>query len=125
VRPILTDTQNVNSMVESEVRSKARAIVIDVVQLVSQKLFGIMPDDLMVQFNPLRMLNAKEEEEVKNHQFNRTMAAYTSGLIDDTVAKEAINKDSLLPIEIDANVPATDPIGGGFLTPDGQRVKDF
>lgn len=116
------DIENYNSMIESEVRSKVRFMVIDVVGLISQKLFGIMPDDLMIQFNPLRILNAKEEEEVKNHQFNRTLSAYSAGLIEDKEAKQAINRDSLLPIEINENTPALPPLGQEFDVTDGENV---
>lgn len=117
------DIENYNSMIEGEIRSKVKFIVVDVLQIISQKLFGMMPDDLMISFNPLRILNAKEEEEVKNHQFNRTMSAWQSGAIPIEEFKAAINKDSLLPIEIDETIDALPPVGGDFLTPAGEKVE--
>lgn len=45
-----------------------------------------------------------------------------SGLIQSEEAKEAINKDSLLPIEIDPSVAADSPIEGDYLTGAGNRV---
>lgn len=107
------DIENYNSMLESEIRKKARFMVVDLYQIIARKVLGIEIPDLMVDFNPLRILNAKEEEEVKDSQFNRTMSAYTGGLMEDTEAKEALNKDSLLPIEIDAKKPAKPPLGAG------------
>lgn len=116
------DIENYNSMIESEVRAKIKFHVIEIVGICCQKLFGIVPDDLTINFNPLRILKSTEEEEVKNHQFNRVMSAYQSGLIQSEEAKEAINKDSLLPIEIDPSIAADSPIEGDYLTGAGNRV---
>lgn len=107
------DIENYNSMLESEIRAKNRFTVVDLLQICCQKLFGTTVDDLMITFNPLRILNAKEEEEVKDSQFNRTITGYTSGLISAQEAKKGFNKDSLLPIEVDdttdAEMPLPDP----------------
>lgn len=108
------DIENYNSMIEGEIRNKNKFTVVDLLSIACQKLFGMIPDDMMIEFNPLRILNAKEEEEVKDSQFNRTMSAYQSGLVGDEETKKAINKDSLLPIEVDESTPAEDPIGGDF-----------
>lgn len=116
------DIENYNSMIEGEIRSKIKFTVLDVLQIVCHKVLGFCPDDLMINFNPLRILNAKEEEEVKNHQFNRVMSAYQSGLIEDFECKEGINKDSLLPIEIDENKPAMEPVDGDFLATSSDNV---
>lgn len=116
------DIENYNSMIEGEVRGKVKFIVVDMLQIACQKLFGFIPDDLMISFNPLRILNAKEEEEVKNHQFNRTMSAYQSGIMNPKDTKAAMNKDSLLPVEIDENEDALPPVGGDFTT-NGDNVS--
>ena len=105
------EIENYNGMIEGEVRAKTKFLLVTLLEVACQHLFGIIPDDLKVEFAPLRMLNAKEEEDVKNSQFNRTVSAYTSGLIDDEETKDAINKDSLLPVEIDTKKPADEPIG--------------
>lgn len=76
----------------------------------------------MIQWNPLRILDAVDEETVKNHQFNRVMSAYQSGLSTAQEAKEGINKDSLLPIEIDEVSDALPPVEGDFLTGEGAAV---
>jgi phage-related protein (TIGR01555 family) len=106
------DIENYNSMIDSEVRAKSRNIVADMLQIVSQKLFGLQLDDLIVTFKPLRILNANEEEDVKDKKFNRVMSAYNSGLMEAPEAKAALNKDSLLPIEVDENREVSVPRGG-------------
>lgn len=105
------DIENYNSMIEGEIRNKNKFTLVDCLMIASQKVFGFMPDDLMVTFNPLRILNAKEEEEVKDSQFNRVMAVYNGGLADAKITKKAINKDSLIGEELDENSEALPPIG--------------
>ncbi len=116
------DIENYNSMLESEIRSKTKHVVIDMLGLCCIKLFGYRPDDLMIEFNPLRILSAKEEEEVKNYQFNRIMSAYQSGSIDRQIWAQAINKNNLLPIEVDETMDALEPLDGQFLTGVGTNV---
>jgi phage-related protein (TIGR01555 family) len=116
------DIENYNSMIESEVRAKIKFHVIEIVGICCQKLFGIIPDDLTINFNPLRILNSVEEEEVKNHQFNRLMSSLQSGAIDRTVWAEGVNKDSLLPIEIEQDGELLPPLEGDFTTTDGKGV---
>lgn len=117
------DIENYNSMIEGEVRAKVKFIVVDMVQICCQQLFGIVPDDLKIIFRPLRILSAKEEEEVKTQQFNRLMSSWQSGLIPAKVTKEGINKGSLLPVEIPEDDDVSPPIqtGGDFLTPTGEK----
>lgn len=104
------DIENYNSMVESEVRSKTKYIVVDMLQVACQKLFGLVPDDIKITFKPLRVLSAEQEENVKDKKFNRVMSSYQSGLINAEEAKTTINKDSLLPTDIDESADALEPI---------------
>lgn len=97
------DIENYNSMIESEIRSKIKYHVIEVVGLCCQHLFGFIPQDLTINFNSLRILDAVQQEEVKTKQFDRVQRAYESGTIDHKTYAQAINKDMLLPIEIDEN----------------------
>lgn len=108
------DIENYNSMCESEIRSKDEYIVVDVINICCQKVFGFMCDDMQIKWRPMRKLNALEEEKVKDSQFNRVTAGYAAGLVQDFEAKESINKGSLLPSEIDENAPAGMPIEGDY-----------
>lgn len=107
------DIENYNSMIEGEIRHKNEWIVVDCLNICCQKLFGFVPDDLMITWNPLRILNAKEEEEVKDSQMARTTTAYTLGLATDKETKQAMNKDSLIGIEVDEDAPALPPLSMG------------
>jgi phage-related protein (TIGR01555 family) len=118
------DIENYNSMIEGEVRSKVKFLVVEILQICCQRELGFIPDDLMIEFGPLRVLNAVEEEEVKNHQFNRVMSSFQSGLIPAEEAKESVNKDSLIGIEINETLEALPPLSENFLAPTGNNVAN-
>jgi phage-related protein (TIGR01555 family) len=101
------DLENYNSMIESEVRSKSKYIIVNALKLCCKKLFDVVPDDIQITWKPLRILTAEQEENVKEKKFNRVMQAFQTGLCTDEEAKMSINKDSLLPIEIDESIEAT------------------
>jgi phage-related protein (TIGR01555 family) len=118
------EIENYNSMIEGEIREPAKAPLLELIGIACQQLFGFAPDDLDTIWNPLRILNAEQEEKVKDSQFNRVMSAFQSGLADALTAKKAINKDSLLGVEIDETDEVfTPPVPGGDFTVGGGGDK--
>lgn len=95
------DIENYNSMIEGEIRSKSKYMVVQVLKICCQKLFGMVPEDLTITWKPLRILSAEQEENVKREKYARIQQTYQAGLMTDIEAKSAINKDSLLAIEIE------------------------
>lgn len=118
------DIENYNAMIEGEIRAKCKFQVVELLQICCQREFGFVPEDLLISFGTLRIMSAKEEEEVKNHQFNRVVSSYQSGLIPSEEAKASINKDSLLPVEIDETAEALPPLAENFVTPSGGNVAN-
>lgn len=114
------DIENYNSMLESEIRAKDRCNHIDLLQIACRKVFGTTVDDMMLEYNPLRILNAKEEEEVKDSQMARVTSAYQMGWASAQQAKESVNKDSLLGVELDEKSDALPPPTGAA---DDESVK--
>lgn len=104
------DIENYNSMLEGEIRSQCKYQVVELLNIGCQMLFGFIPDDMKIVWNPLRILSAVEEEDVKYKQFNRVMSAFSSGLVTAQEAKQSINKDSLLAVEVDENSDAMPPL---------------
>lgn len=92
------DIENYNSMIESEVRSKAKPIVIEVLGVICQKLFGFIPDDMDIEFKSLRILSAEQEENMKNSKFNRLIEAVANGLATPEQFMIGCNNEDLLPI---------------------------
>lgn len=97
------DIENYNAMIETEIRSKVKYDLIKMLQICSQILFGYIPDDICVEFKPLRILSAEQQEVVKNNQLQRITSCMQGGLMSVVEAKKAINKENLLPIKLDEN----------------------
>ena len=97
------DIENYNAMIETEIRSKVKYDLIKMLQICSQILFGYIPDDIRVEFKPLRILSAEQQEVVKNNQLQRITSCMQGGLMSVVEAKKAINKENLLPIKLDEN----------------------
>lgn len=116
------DIENYNAMVESEVRAKSKHIIIHVIQTVCAKLFGFVPDDIEIEFPPLRVMSSEQEENVKNAKTDRLLRLFETGLITAEEAQEAINRDNLLSVKVDVTGEATplygdqEPIEGGGLS---------
>lgn len=94
------DIENYNSMVESQVRQKIKFIILQMIKIRCQQLFGNIPDDITITFKPLRILSAEQEENVKTQKFNRLLQAKAQGEIDSLEFRDACNKDNLLGIQL-------------------------
>lgn len=114
------EIENYNSMIDGEIRAGAKGAVIELVQIACQQLFGFAPEDLDITWNPLRILSAEQEEKVKDSQAERIIKFHSAGLIDALTAKKAINKDSLISVEVDETdeVFMTQDDSGGDLPND-------
>ena len=98
-------------MVESEVRFKLRRPLTQVVKMYCMRDFGIMPDDLRIEFKPLRVMTAEQEENVKNSKLNRVLQVVSGQLCSGENATEAINKDNLIGVKVDATSEIYTPSG--------------
>lgn len=119
------DMENYNSMVESEIREKVKYDVLKMLEIKCQVLFGMVPEDLSIEFKPLRVLTAEEEENVKNSQFTRVLGAMTAGLISNFEFREACNRADLLPIKLDTKddqLNPSDPEISDIL--EGENMED-
>lgn len=115
------DIENYNAMIEGTIRSKCKFDIIKMIELRCEQQFGFKPDDLTIEFKPLRVLSSEQEENVKTQKFARLQQAKTMGMMTDEEFKEACNHDNLLGIQIDTSIPALtpEPIEGAT-----EEVKD-
>lgn len=97
------DIENYNSMIESSVRRPSIPLVKKIYEIEAYRLFQVVLEDLEIEFPSLRVLNAEQEEQVKNNQFERLARTFEMGLIDIKQFKESANKASLLPVQLDVN----------------------
>jgi len=112
------DIENYNAMIESSIRSKVEFELLKMVEIRCQQLFGIIPDDLELEFEPLRVMSSEQEENVKTQQFNRALQARQAGEISATDFKEAMNVGNLIGVQLDVTdelfeTMADDEIGDG------------
>lgn len=98
------DIENYNSMIESTIRERARFHLIRMIELRCIQLFGYAPDDISLEFKPLRVLGAEAEQNVKTQIFSRALQTVQAGLCTVEDFKNACNKDNLLPIQLDPSI---------------------
>ena len=103
------DMENYNSMVESQVRNKLKYDLLRIGEIKCQKLFGFIPDDLELQFKPLRELTAVDEENVKTQKFNRLAQAKEKGEITTQEYRDACNKGNLFDVQLDTQEDQLNP----------------
>lgn len=96
-----SDLENYNANVESEVRRPLKPVIKELLNIGCLKLFGFVPS-YKISFPPLRVLSAKEEEEVKTSKQNRILALYDRGLVDSQEVGQALRKADLVEVEIKA-----------------------
>lgn len=97
------DIENYNAMVETEIRSKSRKDLLKLIEICCAMWFGYVPENIKIDFEPLRVLSAEQEENIKNNKLQRIITAMQAGLMTGLEAKQAVNKEMLLPISIDEN----------------------
>lgn len=100
-----------NSMVESQVRNKIKYVIMRVCEIKCQMMFGFVPDDLSIDFEPLRVMSAEQEQNVKTQKFNRLIQLKGAGEISSKELREACNKGDLVDITLDPNVETV----GGYM----------
>jgi phage-related protein (TIGR01555 family) len=121
------EMENYNAMVESEVRNKIKYDILRLIEIKCQKLFGFIPDDLSIEFKPLRVLTAEQEENVKDKKFQRALQARQAAEITTFEFREICNKDNLLGITLDNKGDSLNPLDPeiGDLTEEGSQDPDM
>lgn len=97
------DIEVYNSMVESEVREKLEFDILRMAELRCQQLFGMIPDDLTLEFEPLRVLSSEQEENVKTSKFTRALSARQAGELTQKEFRDICNKGDLYDIVLDTD----------------------
>lgn len=117
------DIENYNAMIESHIRGKLKHIILKLIGIKCQKLFGMVPEDLSLEFKPLRMLSAEQQENVKTQQHTRLLSTVQAGMMTVKEFKEACNKNNLLPVTLDVNVDKIETGNEEGTTPGESKNK--
>lgn len=75
------DLENYNAMIERDVRTPAKDALITILKLLSVSVFGLIPQDLDIEFPSLRIAKESEIQERKNMTFARGKELYELGLM--------------------------------------------
>jgi hypothetical protein len=94
------DIENYNAMVETEIRSKVKSGLLMMLKVVSQKLFGFVPESLAFEYKPLRIMSNKEESELKSQNLQRCLDVYNAGLLGVESVVSQINASKIFPVEL-------------------------
>ncbi|MES2155485.1 MAG: anti-CBASS Acb1 family protein, partial [bacterium] len=122
------DLENYNGMIESVIREPSKQIIRKVLRLAMFACFG-REYDITFKFKPLRVMTAKEEEELKSSKQTRYVNLYDKRLLDSKEIGELLHKDQLVPIETKAQqgklplnpeVPTAEDMFAGKKDPGGE-----
>lgn len=117
--------ENYNSMIDSDVRDRAKPMVIEMVKLRCRALFGFAPEKVIVKFKPLRVLDGKDEEEVAASKQTRALELYDRDLLDGEEVSEILVKRNLLEIETDVGKGLREPISPLEMEADANETAAF
>lgn len=103
------EMENYNSMVEAQVRNKLKYDLLRMCEIKCQMLFGFIPDDLTIEFKPLRELTAEQAENVKTQKFARLLQAKQVGELSTLEFRDACNKGNLFDVTLDTSEDLLNP----------------
>ena len=93
--------ENYNSIVE-QVRVDAEPVVIEVVDLRCQQLFGYVPE-YTISWKPLKLLDGEQEENVKTQKQNRVMQLFQQRLTTGVESSRILKAEGLLHIDTEVS----------------------
>lgn len=119
------DIEVYNAMIESTLRTPMKTDILRVIELRCQLLFGSVPTDLSIEFEPLRVMSSEQEETVKEKQHNRLVQAMQLGGISLEEYRQACNKYDLMGIQLDNdNLPEDAQALGSDAVTEGDESED-
>jgi phage-related protein (TIGR01555 family) len=96
------DLENYNSMVQSTVRARIRKPIRQVLDLVMRFKWGQKLEEYSIHFKPLRVMSAKDEEDIKEKKFNRVTAGYDRALVSSQEWGDECHTEHLITVETSA-----------------------
>ncbi len=93
--------ENYNSIVE-HIRNEAEPVVQEIIDLRCQQLFGFVPE-YTVEWQPLKVLDGVQEEQVKTSKQQRIMEMFQQRIITGREATTILRNEKLLMIETEVS----------------------
>lgn len=126
------DIENYNAMVESEVRQPMKRVFRKLLEIKIRSLFG-EDLDFDFEFKPLRILSAKDEQDIKRSKLEGTLSLYDRMLVTSKEVGETIQAENIMPVAIEAEqgllddhpaISVTAPGAGGEATGKPKPAKE-
>lgn len=89
------DIENYNSIVEGQ-RERAEEVLEMIVPAVMMKVWGFIPDDWSIEWQPLRVLSAEQQENVKNAKFARALQLAQGGYFSPQEFMEYLKEEDIV-----------------------------
>lgn len=93
--------ENYNALVEL-VRNDADPLMIEVIDLRCQQLFGFVPE-YTLEWQPLKILNGVEQEQVETSKQNRALALFQQRLVTGREVSRILKSEDLLNIDTEVS----------------------
>jgi phage-related protein (TIGR01555 family) len=93
------DIENYNAMIESEIREPALDMLYPVIKLTCRHLFGFEPEDLIIEFMPLRVLGEVDQEAVRTSKQARFIQLFQSDLMTGEELYAALKQEGIFTME--------------------------
>lgn len=95
------DLENYNMMVEGTVRDDSMYLVMEMTKIRCQQLFQMVPDDLEIEFKPLRVLSSVDEQTVKTQKATVLTQMLEKNVISKLEARQASNSGNLVDVRLE------------------------
>lgn len=109
------DLENYNAMIESEIREPALDVLYPVIKLSCRHLFGFEPQDLDIGFHPLRVLSAKDEEEIRTSKQARHLVNFQNDILTAQEYAQALKQDDIFTMDTEVSRGEREPIRQGLM----------
>lgn len=97
------DIENYNGWVESELRTKVYDVLKKVLKIIGKSLFGIILDDVEVEFPPLRTPKTEEVEGAKDRQFARALQLFQNKQMTSKELADYLNENDIITMDTKAS----------------------
>ena len=94
------DIENYITMVEGEIRHKYDHILIEMIKIGFQVCCGKIPEEVALEWPPLRVLNAEQEQNIKKSKFDMLLLAKQNDLISTQEWTRQLNIANLFDAEV-------------------------
>lgn len=92
------DIENYNAIVEGQ-RERAEDVLEKLVPVVMMKVWGLVPDDWKIEWQPLRVLSAEQEQNVMDAKFNRAMVLAGKGFFTPQETMEYLKEERIVVMD--------------------------